>query len=215
MKDAIDTMSVMRAIKVKETFKEWFKTVVKFTLPSSSLKPLSIEYVNDVFKVLVLRAALEMKEDNLRHEYTWKVEKFSFKNKQHLFSLFLTYLCADDFVQPSPLPILVNNENGTFKISFECNHEEANTRLVFHALQQNTNVVLCSKDRDIRVLMVFVYALNKINEKWNISEPKSPKGFPKFMQLQSVTQLKLKCLNGKENLTLLNTIGVSCKVSDC
>ena len=105
MKDAIDTMSVMRAIKVKETFKEWFKTVVKFTLPSSSLKPLSIEYVNDVFKVLVLRAALEMKEDNLRHEYTWKVEKFSFKNKQHLFSLFLTYLCADDFVQQNTIGV--------------------------------------------------------------------------------------------------------------
>ena len=28
------------------------------------------------------------------------------KNKQHLFSLFETYLYADDFVQPSPLPIL-------------------------------------------------------------------------------------------------------------
>ena len=46
------------------------------------------------------------------------------KNEQHLFSLFLTYLCADDFVQPNPLPVLVINENETFKISFECNHEE-------------------------------------------------------------------------------------------
>ena len=33
-----DTMSVMRAIKVKEIYKEWFKTVIKFTLPNSSLK---------------------------------------------------------------------------------------------------------------------------------------------------------------------------------
>ena len=43
-------MSVMRAIKVKETYKEWFKTVIKFTLPSSSLKPLSTEYVNDMYR---------------------------------------------------------------------------------------------------------------------------------------------------------------------
>ena len=43
-------MSVMTAIKVKETYKEWFKTVIKFTLPSSSLKPLSIEYLNDVYR---------------------------------------------------------------------------------------------------------------------------------------------------------------------
>ena len=47
----------------------------------------------------------------------------------------------------------------------------------------------------------------------------SQQRFPKFMQLQSVTQLlfymllvKLKCLNGKEKL--LNTISVLCKVSD-
>ena len=43
-------MSVMRAIKVKKTCKEWFKIVMKFTLPSSSLKPLSKEYVNDVYQ---------------------------------------------------------------------------------------------------------------------------------------------------------------------
>ena len=43
-------MLAMRAIKVKETYKEWFKTAIKFTLPSNSLKPLSIECVNDVYR---------------------------------------------------------------------------------------------------------------------------------------------------------------------
>ena len=37
------------------------------------------------------------------------------KNKQHLFSLFATYLCADDFAQPSRLPVMVNNENAPMK----------------------------------------------------------------------------------------------------
>ena len=40
----------MRPIKVKETYKEWFKTDIKFNLPSSRLKPLSTEYVNDVYR---------------------------------------------------------------------------------------------------------------------------------------------------------------------
>ena len=106
--------------------------------------------------VLMLRTALEMKEYNLRHECTGKVfnkrcsqvknGKFFFhdiKNKQHLFSLFETYLCVDDFVQPSPLSILVNNENETFKISFECNYKEVDTRTILHALYQMTNVVVC------------------------------------------------------------------------
>ena len=67
-------------------------------------------------------------------------------------------------VQASPLPVLVNKENETFKILFECNDEEADTRMIFHALY-NRNVVVCSKDTDVFVLMVFVYALNKIDEK--------------------------------------------------
>ena len=80
------------------------------------------------------------------------------------------------------------------------------------------------------------YALNKINEKQalkikgkkfintrniaemqNIQELTSQQCFPKFMQLQGVTQLLFYMLLIKlktENLRLLNTIGVSCKVSD-
>ena len=36
--------------------------------------------------------------------------------------------------------------------------------MIFHVLQQKINVVVYSKDTDILVLMVFVYALNKVNE---------------------------------------------------
>ena len=41
------------------------------------------------------------------------------KNKQYLFSLLVTYLCTADFVQPSPLPTLVNKKNETLKISLD------------------------------------------------------------------------------------------------
>ena len=48
-------MSVMRAVKVKETYKEWFKTVIKFTLSSSSLNPLLAEYVNDIYRCITAK----------------------------------------------------------------------------------------------------------------------------------------------------------------
>ena len=48
---------------------------------------------------------------------------------------------------------------------FECKNEEGNTRIIFHASQQKTNVAVYSKDTDVLVLMVFAYALNKIKEK--------------------------------------------------
>ena len=34
----------------KKIFKEWYKIIIKFPLPSSSLKSLSIEYVNDLYR---------------------------------------------------------------------------------------------------------------------------------------------------------------------
>ena len=40
----------MRAIKSKETWKQWFKTVIKFILSSGNLKPLSIGYVKDEYR---------------------------------------------------------------------------------------------------------------------------------------------------------------------
>ena len=82
--------------------------------------------------------------------------------------------------------------------------------------------MLYPKDADIIVLMVFVFARNKINEKWNTSGLSSQQSFPEFMKLQGKTRVlfymllvKLKCLNGKEKLRLINTIGISCKVSGC
>ena len=83
----------------------------------------------------------------------------------------MTYLCTDDFVESGLLPILVKNKNEIFEISssvtkfFECNNEEGNTRIIFHALEQRANVAVYSKDTDVLVLMVFTYALNKIKEK--------------------------------------------------
>ena len=65
------------------------------------------------------------------------------------------------------LPTLVNNKNEIFEISssvtkfFEWNHEEGNTRIILHALQQKTNVAVYSKDTDVLVLIVFAYALNR------------------------------------------------------
>ena len=117
-----------------------------------------------------------MEDDNLKHEYihqvmsnkTWFAFSHNVDIKQHLF---ITYLYADDFVHLSPFSILGNNKNETFKISnsaikvFQFNHEEANLRIIFHALQQKADAAVCSKDTDVLVLLVFAYVLGKINEK--------------------------------------------------
>ena len=144
------------------------------------------------------------------------------------------------------MPTLANNENEIFKISssvtkvFEYNHEEDDTRIIFHALQQRADVVVCLKDTNALLLLVFAYALTKIKEMQMIKIESrkcisirkiveylaltSQQSFLKFMQLQSATQhlfyivfRKLKFLKVStwiKKLRLLNTITAPWKVSE-
>ena len=84
----------------------------------------------------------------------------------------LHFLCIERMVSIFPqsvVSILVNNENKIFKMPrsvtkvFECKHKEADSRMIFYALQQQASVVVCSKDKNVLLLMVFAYALNKTN----------------------------------------------------
>ena len=62
-------------------------------------------------EVLVLRTALETKEDStsafekfkkkMLSNKEWLAFSHNIKNKQHLLNLFVTYLCVDDFVKSS------------------------------------------------------------------------------------------------------------------
>ena len=44
---------------------------------------------------------------------------------------------------------------------FESNHEEADTRMVLHALYKNTNTVIVSKDTDVLILLRYICARQK------------------------------------------------------
>ena len=114
---------------VTKNIKKWFKAVIKFTLLSGSLKSLSIEYVNNVHRGISPKNCsrnaggqsetgvhLQSLEQKMLFNNEWLAFLHNIKMKQHLLNLFLTYLCADDFVQLGPLSIVINNENEIFKI---------------------------------------------------------------------------------------------------
>ena len=48
----------------------------------------------------------------------------------------------------------------------ECNHEEADTRLIYLALQNKADRVIVSKDTDVFVLLVWAYTKHEIKKKW-------------------------------------------------
>ena len=145
-------MSVIRGIKV--TYKEWYKIIIKFTLPSSGLKPLSVKYVNDAYRGISAKNCSKKErgqsetwvhfkslEQKMLPNKEWLPFFHNIKNKQHL--------CGNDLIQSSKLPILVDNKNKTFQISssvtkvFDCNHKKVDTTMIFHVLQQKTNKAVC------------------------------------------------------------------------
>ena len=86
----IDTMSSMRAIRVKQTYKEWFNNDIKFTLPNSSLQPLSIEYLNDMYQGISAKNCSrdERGQSDTRLHLQSLSVFHNIKNKQHLIVYF-------------------------------------------------------------------------------------------------------------------------------
>lgn len=69
--------------------------------------------------------------------------------------------------------MISNIANQTCKITsldveriLDCNHKEADTRLVLHACLHDTPVVIISSDTDVFILLVYAYSKVRPREKW-------------------------------------------------
>eukprot|EP00794_Sanderia_malayensis_P016276 gene16276-biopygen13830 len=57
-------------------------------------------------------------------------------------------------------------DRNSSKVLHECNHEEADTRLVLHASLADTDTVVVSKDTDVLILLVWAFSKLDITRKW-------------------------------------------------
>ena len=123
---------------------------------------------------------------------------------------------------------------------FESNNGEADTRIVLHALCNNTNAVIVSKDTDVLILLVYMQALKKHDfqvvhkiRQWTIHWRKKNNWIGKYVILKlphihAVTGCdttsylhgkgKIKvfenCVNSKEKMNLLQDIGVPSTINE-
>ena len=103
----------------------------------------------------------------------WKSFFNNIDNKTNLINLLVAYLRSDSFSNQIRIPVIVNDDKNTWKITrefseiiFKSNHEEADTRIILHALQEDTKVVVVSKDTDVLILLVYAYAKYKPTKEW-------------------------------------------------
>ena len=93
----------------------------------------------------------------------WKSFFNNIDNKKNLINLLVAYLRSDSFSNQIRIPVIVSDDKNTWKITtefpeiiFKSNHEEADTRIILHALQEDTKVAVVSKDRFFNLVSIFV-----------------------------------------------------------
>ena len=103
----------------------------------------------------------------------WKEFLHSSDNKEELLSTLVNYVTSEDGISSLLYPFIISCKDKTFNIAnsnptllHQCNHEEADTRLVLHAFLAAGDVVIVASDTDILLLMVWVYYTHKLTYKW-------------------------------------------------
>ena len=49
-----------------------------------------------------------------------------------------------------------------------CNHHEADTRIILHALNSEDEVIVVANDTDVLILLVYTYALHHLSRQWKM-----------------------------------------------
>ena len=95
------------------------------------------------------------------------------ENKDELIKRFNDFAEDPEMRSYLKVPLTITHRNGTKKITMdnvevtgECNHEEADTRVVLHAFNSECSVIVKAKDTDILILMIYAYALKKPEAIW-------------------------------------------------
>ena len=103
----------------------------------------------------------------------WAEVLHNIDNKTDLLDLLLKYMQSPECRSNLPCDFIVTSKERTIKLNNQsiqilenCNHEEADTRLVLHAILCNQDCVIVASDTDVLVLLVWAYFAFDIKCKW-------------------------------------------------
>ena len=181
----VDGTAAVRSLKPKPTYRAWMKSLIKFVTPNDEMNASELHIVNDTYLDKSVkndtrkkrgqpgpRVHLEGYDQNMLQGSKWHDFLHQNDNKTDLIRLIARFLKEDGcYTGAIPLVFTVCNEafqvfNGSVQEMKKCNHEEADTRLILHAVQSTQDVVIVAKDTDVLVLMVWAFAFLDIKRKW-------------------------------------------------
>ena len=103
---------------------------------------------------------------------SWK-HSFIGENKEDLISLACSYYKSEEGRKLFKVPLLINSGEKTWKITRgtietfpQCNHEEADTRLILHAAMSKSPAVIVAKDTDVFLLLAYAVCYQNNPPRW-------------------------------------------------
>ena len=115
--------------------------------------------------VINIHVNLSGLDQHMLQGYKWQEFLHCDENKEQLLELIWTYFTTSTSQTEFSFPVTVTVKQDTYTISpekivssYKCNHEDADTRLIFNALQSTTDVVVVSKDTAVLTLMIWAYS---------------------------------------------------------
>ena len=182
----VDGFAAIRSLKPKKTYKDWILSLLPFIEPPADALSCLISMINDRYLQKSIKECtrndcgqsnvnidIQGFEQHTLQGVRWNEFLHNGENKNGLIRSLSRFVQSVEGMKYLKYPFVISEEGKTYIVErhrstllHECNHEEADTRLVLHAAKQDTGVVIVSKDTDVLVLLIWAFSKHQIAYKW-------------------------------------------------
>lgn len=182
----VDGMAAVQSVFPKDTWGEFADSLFTFCMPSKTFNPSSLVIIMDTYGKHRIKAMTQKRRGHSERKVLitekgqampkgkdWNTFLQSGDNKTELIKFLANHYHSDSFRSKLDIPLVFTESNNTWMITSEevllleqCNHHEADTRVVRHASLSDRPVVVVATDTDIFVLLVYAFSKVAPAEKW-------------------------------------------------
>ena len=179
-------MAAVRAVKPRRTYKEWIKALIVYMTPPDDAELIQFGMINDVYIKESVKSYTRSKrgesrgivkvggaEQHMQYGTRWSAFLCNGTNKTELLKLIGVSMHTEEMKNLFKISSIFTTEDKTYELNYNTitqicssDHEEADARLIFHALSSQNDVVIVCEDTDVIILMVWAYVRFKVTKNW-------------------------------------------------
>ena len=183
----VDGMAVVRSILCKETWGEYATAFFSFCTPGRDSFPLRLGIVFDCYKESNIKQLTQLRRgmpgrrvfitsphQSMPKQNEWSSFLHNPENKTELIHFLVSFLKENQSRLVTIPTIITENEKSWLLTPTriteleDCNHYEADTRLICVATQVDMPVIIRATDTDVLILMVHIYSWRNIDRPWQM-----------------------------------------------